>query len=262
MAFISATFCPKLINLILLISTRLVPAWADFLKNGSAVIRAIVWRHSAGERNCVLPGHADCVKIYTIVMSVYLIRHTRPLVEKGICYGHADLDVTESFYEEAAIIKQYIPPAAHVYSSPLTRCRKLAEHLYPHAPISWEPDLRELNCGEWEMKHWDAIPREAIDPWMQDFVNVCIPGGESYVQLYERAVRCYERIEQSARPAIIVAHGGVIRSILAHITGTSLKDSFQAFRPHYGCVIRVDDRQFEFLSNIPTEKEQHKPSAR
>ena len=195
-------------------------------------------------------------------MSVYLIRHTKPLVEKGICYGHADIDVTETFNDEAAIIKKFIPPAAHVYSSPLIRCRKLAEHLYPSIPISWEPDLRELNCGEWEMQHWDTIPREVIDPWMNDFVNVCIPRCESYVQLDGRVVGCYERIAKSSGPAIIVAHGGVIRSILAHLTGTTLKESFAAFRPHYGCVIKVDDKEYEFLSNIATEKEQHKPSAR
>jgi len=75
-------------------------------------------------------------------------------------------------------------------------------------------------------------------------------------------VRCFERIAASSRPAIIVAHGGVIRSILAYLTNTSLKDSFAAFKPHYGCVIKVDGNQYEFLSNIPTEKEQHKPSMR
>lgn len=196
-------------------------------------------------------------------MSIYLVRHTKPLVDKGICYGHADIDVTDSFAEEAAIVKKFVPPVVHrVHSSPLQRCRKLAEHLYPDLSINLEPDLRELNCGEWEMQHWDAIPREVIDPWMNDFVNICIPGGESYVQLFDRVVRSYNRIVALEKPVIIVAHGGVIRSILAYLTNTSLKDSFAAFKPHYGCVIKVDESRYEFLSNIATEKEQHKPSAR
>src|SRR5687767_10756995 len=194
-------------------------------------------------------------------MSIYLVRHTTPLVAKGICYGHADIDVTESFAAEAGIIKKVVPSTVEqVYSSPLMRCRKLAEHLYPAQTISWEPDLRELNCGEWELQHWDAIPREVIDPWMNDFVNVCIPGGESYVQLHERVIRCFERMAASPRPAVAVMHGGVIRSILAHLTNTDLKDSFGKFKPHYGCVIKVDGTEYQFLSNIPTEKEQHKPS--
>ncbi len=198
-------------------------------------------------------------------MSIYLIRHTTPLVAKGICYGWSDIDVTDSFLEEAAIIRSVIPEKVEqVYSSPLMRCRKLAEHLFPNDTVSWEPDLRELNCGEWEMRHWDEIPRDVIDPWMKDFVNVCIPGGESYVQMHQRVTTCFEKIAQSPRPSVAVAHGGVIRSILAHITNTALIDSFGSFKPHYGCVLKVEGEagglRYEILSNIPTAKEQHKPS--
>src|SRR6185369_4903461 len=128
-------------------------------------------------------------------MSVYLIRHTKPKIEKGICYGQSDIDVTETFFEEAVIIKTVLPGTIEqVYSSTLSRCRKLAEHLFPGLQINYEKDLQEIHCGEWEMQHWDAIPKEIIDPWMKDFVNIGIPGGESYVQLHARVVACFERI--------------------------------------------------------------------
>lgn len=197
---------------------------------------------------------------------IYLIRHTAPLIDKGICYGQSDIDVTESFDAEAAIIKNVIPADIEaVYTSPLMRCRKLADYLFPPPLISNEHDLKEIHCGEWELQHWDHIPREVIDPWMKDFVNVCIPGGESYVQLHARVVNCFERIAGGGQAAAIVAHGGVIRSILAHITGTALVDSFGAFKIHYGCVYRLHHTggrwNYEVLSNIATEKEQHKPSA-
>ena len=42
-------------------------------------------------------------------MEIYLIRHTTPAVEAGTCYGQADLDVIETFEQEASIIKQYLP---------------------------------------------------------------------------------------------------------------------------------------------------------
>ena len=35
-------------------------------------------------------------------MKIYLIRHTQPDVEKGICYGSSDLDVAATFEAEAA----------------------------------------------------------------------------------------------------------------------------------------------------------------
>lgn len=198
-------------------------------------------------------------------MSIYLIRHTAPLIEKGTCYGQADIDIKDSFFDEAAIIKTVIPTEFQkVWSSPLQRCRKLAEHLFPAFPINFEHKLKEIDCGEWELQKWDDIPSHIIDPWMEDYVNVRIPGGENYLDLYDRVVDSFLHIASGEMPAAIVTHGGVIRSILAHITGTSLLDSFKTFSIHYGCVIRINGDaggfDHEVLSNIPTPKEQHKPS--
>lgn len=199
-------------------------------------------------------------------MDIFLIRHTTPAVDKGICYGQTDLDVTASFEAEAAIIRHCLPETIdRVYSSPLRRCSKLARHLFPvHEPVFF-PELMELHCGEWEMQHWDAIPKEVIDPWMNDFVQVAVPGGESYVDLYNRVTTCFQSIVDRQHPSsAIVAHGGVLRSILAFVTQTPLKDSFSAFPLHYGCVAKlsVSDSglSYAMLSNIPTPKEQHKPS--
>jgi alpha-ribazole phosphatase len=205
---------------------------------------------------------------------IYLIRHTTPAVAKGICYGQTDLDIVESFNEEAAIIRQHLPgEVVSVHSSPLRRCSRLASHLFPAHPIVLHKGLMEIHCGEWEMRSWDELPKEVLDSWMNDFVQVRIPGGESYLDLYKRVIRCYEAITAGASvsgmkkegmPLAIVAHGGVIRSILSYVTGTPLIDSFKVFPLHYGCVIRLSGEtkslQYEVLSNRPpAEKEQHKP---
>jgi alpha-ribazole phosphatase len=136
----------------------------------------------------------------------------------------------------------------------------------------------EVHCGEWEMRSWDELPKEEVDPWMADFVQVRIPGGESYLDLHQRVTQCWETIRATmianaggagaagaGGDVAIVAHGGVIRSILSGITCTQLTDSFKVFPLHYGCVIRVfwqgDVPQYEILYNqAPAEREQHKPS--
>ena len=216
---------------------------------------------------------------------IYLIRHTTPAVEKGICYGQTDLDVTESFTEEAEMIRQSLPARfTAVYSSPLQRCTRLASHLFPDLPLILRPQLMELHCGTWEMRGWDSLPKEEIDPWMEDFVHARVPGGESYIDLYRRVMQCWDEIAGGNSPQgnpdagamhdtraddsiAVVAHGGVIRSILAGVTGTALADSFKAFSLHYGCVIRIRPHPerghlvHETLWNrTPPEKEQHKPS--
>ncbi|HWK05413.1 MAG TPA: alpha-ribazole phosphatase [Puia sp.] len=196
---------------------------------------------------------------------IYLIRHTTPAVAKGVCYGQTDLDITESFKEEAAVIRQHLPEGiVAVHSSPLQRCSRLASHLFPAHPIVLHDELMEIHCGQWEMRSWDDLPKEEIDPWMKDFVQIRIPGGESYLDLHQRVTRCYEAIRTASGPLAIVAHGGVIRSILSYITDTPLINSFKVFSLHYGCVIRLsgeaDPLQYEILSNLaPEQKEQHKP---
>jgi alpha-ribazole phosphatase len=198
-------------------------------------------------------------------MEIYLIRHTTPDVAKGVCYGQSDLDVTATFAAEAELIRTYLPAdIQQVYSSPLQRCSKLAQYLFPQHTAIYHNDLMEINCGQWELQLWDDIPQHEIDPWMKDYVNVRIPGGENYVDVYERVVKQFEQAAVGEHPAAIVAHGGVIRSILAHITGTSLLDSFNAFPLHYGCVAKITASGGQLthimLHNVPTTKETHKPS--
>jgi alpha-ribazole phosphatase len=198
-------------------------------------------------------------------MEIYLIRHTTPAVAKGVCYGQSDLDVTATFEAEADAIREHLPAEIQqVYSSPLQRCSKLAQYLFPQHSAIYHNDWMEINCGQWELQQWDDIAPHEIDPWMKDYVNVRIPGGENYVDVYERVVRQFEQAAAGAHPAAIVAHGGVIRSILAHITGMALLDSFNAFPLHYGCVAKITRDGGNFLHtmlyNIPGAKETHKPS--
>jgi alpha-ribazole phosphatase len=200
---------------------------------------------------------------------IYLIRHTTPAVARGICYGQTDLDVTGSFHEEAGVIRQHLPAdIGAVYSSPLKRCTLLAQTLFPDRPLRLMGELMEIHCGEWEMRAWDELPPEVVNPWMADFVRIPMPGGESYLDLHQRVTHCWEAIRQDQSPGniAIVAHGGVLRSILSGINDTPLIDSFSTYSLNYGCVIRLSETdgrwRYETLWNqARSEKEQHKPKA-
>lgn len=203
--------------------------------------------------------------VYSPAMEIYLIRHTTPLIEKGTCYGQADLEVTESFEEEAACIQSHLPSRIEtVISSPLKRCRQLAQYLFPHHTIYYDDRLKEIHCGEWEMQPWDRIDRRHLDRWMADLVNVPIPGGESYQQLYERAVAFFKDAVKRYRSLAIVAHGGVLRSLLAYINGVQLQESFDQFSLRYGCVVKVhfseNQLRHAILHNPETAEEQHRPA--
>ncbi len=85
-------------------------------------------------------------------MEIYLIRHTQPKVASGICYGQSDIGLANSFPEELASLKEELKHLLDdhnmVYSSPLSRCQKLAHSLFKEV-IVIDPRLMELDFGTW-----------------------------------------------------------------------------------------------------------------
>jgi alpha-ribazole phosphatase len=172
-------------------------------------------------------------------MEIYLIRHTTPAIASGICYGQADIDMADSFEEEAKMIKDQLPPSLDIYSSPLKRCYQLASYLYPHTIIEQHHDLKEMHFGEWELRPWDQIPADPLNSWMQDFVKARVPGGENYLDLHNRTIAFFNRIVSKNQSAAIFTHSGNIRSILSYVNNVPLEESFSKFKIGYGEVVKV-----------------------
>jgi alpha-ribazole phosphatase len=171
-------------------------------------------------------------------VEIYLIRHTTPNVDPGICYGQADLGLADSFDKEFKMLKCHLPNTFDiVYSSPLRRCKLLAEELSPN--IIYDPRLQELNFGRWEMKPWNVIPEEELQKWMKDFVSVAVPEGENFQMLYNRVSTFYKELNNTnARTAAIIAHAGVIRAIVAIVLEIPLKNAFK-LPVAYGSVTKL-----------------------
>jgi alpha-ribazole phosphatase len=55
-------------------------------------------------------------------MEIYLIRHTA-VQAPGICYGHYDVPLADTFADEVAQLWPKLPPSPYrVFSSPALRC--------------------------------------------------------------------------------------------------------------------------------------------
>lgn len=172
-------------------------------------------------------------------MEIYLVRHTTPKIDKGICYGQSDLDVAATFKDEVTVILNTleITEETSVHSSPLKRCIKLAQQFSENIII--DDRLMELNFGDWELLSWDNLPKKASNIWMNDFVNISTPNGEAYIDLAKRANEAFDEIiSTSAKKIIITTHAGVIRSILSKINNIHLKDSFD-IKVEYGQVFKI-----------------------
>ena len=147
-------------------------------------------------------------------MRLILVRHTRPAVAEDVCYGATDLDVAPTFEEEAARVIEALPPAERLVTSPLRRCRLLAERIgaaFVLAPVI-DARLREMDFGTWEGVPWGAIPRVELDAWAADFLHARPHGGESVHMLRERAGAALDDYRQSGLPHVVVTHAGVIKA--------------------------------------------------
>ena len=144
-------------------------------------------------------------------MRLYLIRHPKPQIEPGICYGQLEISAKIEM-TEVDRLRAELPPGLPVWSSPLLRCRHLAEQLHPLPML--DDRLAEMNFGEWEGRPWDKIPRHELDAWAADLAGYAPPGGESPRALQRRALAFVASL--TVPEAVIVTHAGVIRTLLAH----------------------------------------------
>ena len=158
-----------------------------------------------------------------------LIRHFPPEVASGLCYGQTDLSLKDSASEDPARLeairerlRQYGVADAPVFSSPLRRCRELAEALSPTVMV--DPRLAELDFGDWEMQTWDAIGPRALDAWAADIAGFRPPGGETGYELQVRALVWLREISACHEQAVVVSYAGVMRVLQAHHQGLSGKD--------------------------------------
>lgn len=173
-------------------------------------------------------------------MDIYLIRHTTPAIEKGVIYGQMDVDVNSDFKNEALTVQQNIPVKVDaIYSSPLQRCAKLAHFLFKKSIIK-DPRLKEVNFGDWEGLNWNDIEKQKLNNWMENFVSVAPPFGESMEEMLIRVQSFWTELLTSNHSNVaIVTHAGVIRLISSIISGTDLKDIFN-LKIQYGDVFLVD----------------------
>jgi len=173
-------------------------------------------------------------------MEIILIRHTKPLIAKGICYGQSDLELADSYSSELVEVKNQVKtPFDQVFSSPLRRCAILANDLFPDVEIKFDDRIKELDFGDWEMVPWNEMDKDYQEKWMANFVDIPTPGGESLNQMNERIVDFLQHAKKEKYSRIaLVTHSGVIRIILARIAKTSLAKCF-SYDLSYGVVKSV-----------------------
>ena len=174
-------------------------------------------------------------------MEVVLIRHTTVDVPTGTCYGQTDVPLKETFEEEAAATKAALEaygPFDHVYTSPLSRCTRLADYC-GYKEAQRDPRIMEIDFGEWEMQRFDDITDPHLQEWYADHINTPVTGGESFMQQYQRVGRFLDELREKPWQRVAVfAHGGVLVAAQVYAGTITPQEAFAALSP-FGGVVRI-----------------------
>ena len=156
-------------------------------------------------------------------MTLWLVRHARPLVAPGICYGALDIPAdTDATAQAAQALAAALPQGLPVYTSPLQRCEQLAQSLCglrPDLVCKTDARLAEMDFGIWEGVGWAQIPRAALDAWTADFGAHRFGGVESANAVMQRVGAAWRALQ--AQDAVWITHAGVARAAMLISQGVS-----------------------------------------
>ena len=151
----------------------------------------------------------------------YLLRHGKVEGEPAL-NGHTDCKVAPALQKKIsqALCNENIP-FDHIISSPLRRCADLADLLkeaQPTAKVSIDNQIQEMSFGTLDGKAFETIKDQwsLLDAFWQDPAKNTLPQGESLSNFQQRITSAWSEIIKTENSnTLIIAHGGVIRMILA-----------------------------------------------
>lgn len=159
------------------------------------------------------------------MLEIVFVRHGESQMNKEKAYcGWTNSVLTENGLKQAEIVSEKLSgeDIDLIISSDLDRCLKTADIInrFHKKTIITDPDLKELNFGNWEGFTYDKICCEFPDQskqWEQDFINFKIPKGESLFDMHQRVNNALDRIidEYKEGKILLISHSGVIRSVLS-----------------------------------------------
>jgi len=183
----------------------------------------------------------------TVTTRWWWIRHA-PVREDGGCiYGQKDLGCDTSDRVVFEAVGKILPRNAVWYSSNLKRTHQTADAIWA-AGFPRPSEMPHVHAfAEQHLGQWQGMNRAAFlaslpagSHWFAA-IDEPAPGGESFMDLYNRTTGAIERInaERAGRDVIVVAHGGTIRAAVGLALG-GLPEKGLAFDIDNCSVTRLD----------------------
>ncbi|WP_315116190.1 alpha-ribazole phosphatase [uncultured Clostridium sp.] len=164
-------------------------------------------------------------------MNIYLVRHgeTDNNYNKTY-YGKIDCSLNENGRHQSSIIKSRIEKINFdkIFTSEMKRAKETAHIILENSKYELIEDgrLNEMDMGIFEGKdHKELEENYSVEwkNWCNNWKEYKIPNGESYIEFYDRVKDFFEEILRGEeKDILVVAHGGVMKSIYSYILGENL----------------------------------------
>jgi alpha-ribazole phosphatase len=155
------------------------------------------------------------------------VRHAPVREDNGCIYGQEDLGCDTSDRVVFEAVGKILPRNAVWYASSLKRTHQTAAAIWAAGfpkpeKMPHEADLAEQHLGEWQGMHRATFlaSMPVGNSWFGP-IDKPAPGGESFMDLYNRVRGVIERInaEHAGKDVIAVAHGGTIKAAIGLALG-------------------------------------------
>jgi broad specificity phosphatase PhoE len=182
-----------------------------------------------------------------VVTRWWWVRHAPVRGDGGNIYGQTDIACDTGDREVFEAVAKILPRKAVWYASSLMRTHQTAEAIWAAGFPKPATMPREAAFAEQNLGRWQGMNRAAFlatlpvgKQWFSE-IDVPAPGGESFMDLYNRTCEAIDRInlKEAGKDVIAVAHGGTIRAAVALALG-GLVEKGLAFDIDNCSVTRLD----------------------
>lgn len=175
-------------------------------------------------------------------ITVTLLRHGEVAAEGWAFRGRTDTPLSEQGWRQMRSATALFERFDLVATSPLQRCKKFARELSEQhqTELITLNAMAEMDFGDWEECSFEEISgtdKEILQQFWESPVGIVPPGGEPFDAFSQRVINCWQDWMNSstAQNRLLIAHGGVIRVLLAHTLNMPMSALWRLHLPYASC---------------------------
>lgn len=146
-----------------------------------------------------------------IVINLTFVRHGQVPANKEKRYiGKTDEDLSNDGVLELERLysTHKFEKVDYLFSSPMLRCRRTCDILFPNVPYTVIDEFTEMNFGKFEMKNYNDLKNDTYyQKWIDSNGTLPFPDGESQSQFIKRCMSGFDKTIEYIFNSVSISSG-------------------------------------------------------